>query len=392
MTARETQRDTRWQSTWTQAMTDFRGEDEEQPFVDVTVRMTVPVSIGGSRVRAELSNQFGDAPVRIGRGAIGIDGDFVQFGFDGHSSAEIPVGASIWTDPVEVSVGHGDVAIIDLYLPGPTPYATANGFKFQRAGRPGDLVGSHHIPAPEADSGTGLAAQGTGWSLPSGGPFLRSVDVAGDNAKAVIVCFGASITAMGWPQLTASLIPADQRIAVLNRGIPGNRLRFDAPPKHACWGRSGLSRFEHDVLATTGITHVVLAHAGNDITLPGDLAPRRELPSAEQQIDAYRQLVNQARSTGIGVVLTTITPMPPRQGDDPEREQIRTAVNDWIRTSGLEIADFDQAIRSAADPARIAAEYDVGDHQHPNVTGQNRLAHTMTDAVAQLQLEETQHG
>lgn len=57
----------RWQPTWTQAMTDFRGDDEEQPFADVTVRMTVPASIGGSHVRAELSNRFGDEPVLIGR-------------------------------------------------------------------------------------------------------------------------------------------------------------------------------------------------------------------------------------------------------------------------------------------------------------------------------------
>jgi hypothetical protein len=25
-----------WQATWTQAMKDFRGDDEEQPFTDVT--------------------------------------------------------------------------------------------------------------------------------------------------------------------------------------------------------------------------------------------------------------------------------------------------------------------------------------------------------------------
>jgi oligopeptide/dipeptide ABC transporter ATP-binding protein len=53
------------QATWTQAMTDFRGDDEEQPFADLTVRMTVPSSIGRSHVRAELSNRFGDEPVLI---------------------------------------------------------------------------------------------------------------------------------------------------------------------------------------------------------------------------------------------------------------------------------------------------------------------------------------
>jgi lysophospholipase L1-like esterase len=131
---------------------------------------------------------------------------------------------------------------------------------------------------------------------------------------------------------------------------------------------------------------VVLAHASNDIGLPGEFAPLRELPSAAQQIGAYQQLIDRACAAGLGVILATITPMAPEQGDDPGREQIRVAVNNWIRTSGLEFADFDETIRSAAAPARIAAEYDAGDHQHPNVTGENRLAQAMAGAIARLPL------
>ncbi|MEA5367375.1 GDSL-type esterase/lipase family protein [Amycolatopsis sp., V23-08] len=364
----------RWQAAWTQAMTDFRADDEEPPFADVTVRMTVPVSIGGDRVRAELSNRFGDAPVVVGHAAIGVD-QALEVTFDGQRSTEIPAGESRWTDPVELAVGHGDHVEVDLYLPEPTPYATANGFRFQRSTTPGDVVGSRRFPAGE----TGLAAEGTGWSLPSGGPFLRAVEVAGTDAGAVIVCLGASITTMGWPQLAAAMLPAEARIAVLNRGIPGNRLRHDAPPATPSWGRSGLSRFDDDVLGTSGVTHVVLAHAGNDIGLPGDHAPLGELPTAGQQIGAYRRLVDRASAAGLGVLLATITPMAPEQGAD--RERIRATVNDWIRTSGHEVADFDAAIRSTADPTRIAAEYDVGDHQHPNVTGENRLARAMAEAI-----------
>jgi lysophospholipase L1-like esterase len=239
------------------------------------------------------------------------------------------------------------------------------------------------VPGP--DTGTGLAPDGTGWSLPSGGPFLRAIDVAGTQAEAVIVCLGASIASMGWPQLTAALLPAAARISVLNRGILGNRLRLDAPLAHPSWGRSGLSRFDDDVLGTAGVTHVVLAHACNDIGPPGEFAPLSELPSAAAQVDAYQQLSDRACAAGVAVVLTTIAPMVPEQGDDPSREKIRGAVNDWIRTSGLEVVDFDEVIRSEAAPWRMAAEYDVGDHQHPNVTGENRLAHAMVEAIARLQ-------
>ncbi|MBV9793289.1 MAG: GDSL family lipase [Actinobacteria bacterium] len=382
MSAPATRDGLRWRATWTQAMTDFRGDDEEPPFADVTVRLTVPASIGGRYVRVELSNRFGDEPVLIGRGAITAGGQVAEVAFDGQPAAKIPAGRSRWTDPVELTVRPGDEVIIDLYLPAPTPYATANGFRFQRASAPGDCAGSRDFPGPA--SGTGLASAGTGWSLPSGGPFLRAVDVAGPEASAVIVCLGASITTMGWPQLTAARLPAAERIAVVNRGIPGNRLRFDAPPGHPSWGRSGRSRFDDDVLGTAGVTHVVLAHASNDIGLPGQAAPLDELPSAAQQIGAYQQLIDRAAAAGLGTILATITPMAPEQAGDPARERIRVEVNDWIRAAGLEFADFDAAIRSAADPARIAAEYDVGDHQHPNVTGENRLAQTMAEAIARL--------
>ena len=64
--------------------------------------------------------------------------------------------------------------------------------------------------------------------------------------------------------------------------------------------------------------------------------------------------------------------MLPEQSDNPEREQIRLAVNDWIQTSGIEFVDFDEAIRSESTPARLAVEYNVGNHQHPNVNGQKR--------------------
>ncbi|WP_202610671.1 hypothetical protein [Herbidospora solisilvae] len=98
-------------------MTDFRGEDDEPPFDDVTVRMTVPASIGGSRVRVELCNLFGDGAVRIARSAIGVCGRFVEVSVDGQSSIEIPAGTSRWTDPVDLTVSHGDGIAVDLYLP-----------------------------------------------------------------------------------------------------------------------------------------------------------------------------------------------------------------------------------------------------------------------------------
>ena len=50
----------------------------------------------------------------------------------------------------------------------------------------------------------------------------------------------------------------------------------------------------------------------------------------------------------------------------------REAINDWIRTSGK----FDGVVdtRDPADPKHIKAEYDHGDHLHPNDAGYEAMA------------------
>ncbi|MFR0359186.1 hypothetical protein [Streptomyces sediminimaris] len=137
---------------------------------------------------------------------------------------------------------------------------------------------------PATSTSTGPEPDGNGWSLPPGGPFLRTFEVAGAEAKAVVVCLGASSTAMGWPQYTAARLPADTRIAVVNRGIAGNRIRLDAPSATPSWVRAGLSRFDEDVLATHGVTHLVIAYNSNDWSLPGRITPLDEIPALAQPI------------------------------------------------------------------------------------------------------------
>jgi lysophospholipase L1-like esterase len=46
-------------------------------------------------------------------------------------------------------------------------------------------------------------------------------------------------------------------------------------------------------------------------------------------------------------------------------------VNAWIRTSNTfdGVIDFEAIVRDPASPDRIKAEFDSGDHLHPNQTG-----------------------
>ena len=57
-------------------------------------------------------------------------------------------------------------------------------------------------------------------------------------------------------------------------------------------------------------------------------------------------------------------------------EQIRAALNSWIRTSGAfdAVVDFEAATRDSGNPKRFRAEFDPGDHLHPNDAGYQAMA------------------
>jgi lysophospholipase L1-like esterase len=191
---------------------------------------------------------------------------------------------------------------------------------------------------------------------------------------------------MGWPQYTAAALPGDANIAVVNRGIAGNRVRLDAPRSTPSWGRAGLSKFDDDVLGTDGVTHVVIAYNSNDWGLPGRVTGINEMPTSSHMIGAYDELVDRSLAAGLSVILGTTTPLAPDLVGDPERERIRSDLNGWIRTSGHLFVDFDAAIRSPENPSRVNPIYAAPDHTHPNIDGQKRLAKAMVDVIAQLEM------
>jgi len=98
--------------------------------------------------------------------------------------------------------------------------------------------------------------------------------------------------------------------------------------------------------------------------------------SEKDLIAAYRQVIAQAHLRGIRVAGCTITPFGGSNVFTEEGERIRSAVNDWIRTSGAfdAVIDFDRAVRDPKDPARIRAEADSPDLLHPGDAGYRLMA------------------
>jgi len=64
-------------------------------------------------------------------------------------------------------------------------------------------------------------------------------------------------------------------------------------------------------------------------------------------------------------------------------EAVREAVNAFIRTGRAfdAVVDFDAATRDSADPTRLRAAFDPGDHLHPNDAGYQAMADAVDLAI-----------
>jgi lysophospholipase L1-like esterase len=109
---------------------------------------------------------------------------------------------------------------------------------------------------------------------------------------------------------------------------------------------------------------------GREATTPA------EAVTADELIGAYKQLIEQAHAHGVQVIGCTLTPYEGANYYRENGEAIRVAVNSWIRTSGAfdAVVDFEAATRDAGNAKRIRAEFDPGDHLHPNDKGYQAMA------------------
>jgi lysophospholipase L1-like esterase len=349
-----------------------------------TVRQIAHVSIGGSRVRVVLSNEYGSRPLTIGAAHIAVagSGSSIVAGsdkaltFSGRATFTIPPGAPAVSDPVDLTVAPLSSLTVSLFLPEITPLTTFHWEGVQTAYiAAGNQTGETEIKGGETTKARLLLSE-------------IQVDAPAD-ARA-IVTFGDSITDGAnstpdanhrWPDLLAERLQqaGNAHVAVLNEGISGARVLRDR------MGLNALARFDRDVLDQAHADTVVLMMGINDIGWPGTiLVPKGEAaPSADDIISGYKQLITRAHAHGMRIIGATLTPFEdtfhgnPLYGYyDEEKEKKRQVVNEWIRTGGAfdGVIDFDAATRDPANPKHILSAYDSGDHLHPQDVGYKAMA------------------
>jgi lysophospholipase L1-like esterase len=176
--------------------------------------------------------------------------------------------------------------------------------------------------------------------------------------------------------LAERLVAAHLSLGVVDAGLGGNRLLHDLP--QARFGPAALARFDRDVLSVPGVRSVILLESINDIGQPGNADLPEQAVTAEDIIVGMRQIVERADAHGIKVFGATLTPFGGASAPGyytPEGEEKRQAVNRWIREGGAfdGVIDFDAVLRDRANPDHLAAQYDVGDHVHPNDAGYRKM-------------------
>jgi lysophospholipase L1-like esterase len=298
--------------------------------------------------------------------------------FCGSPSVTIPPGALVVSDPVALTVPALSELAVSIYFPEPTTSTTVHAFAFQT---------NYFSPVGDFTADAAMPVELTAQSW----VFLTGVDVTVTEPTGVVVALGDSITDgaistpdtnQRWPDLLAERLVADAdqpTLAVLNAGIGGNRVLHDPPESFEFAGPNALARFDRDVLAQPGVTHLILFEGINDIGLPAMSGDPAEFVSADELIAGLRQVAERAHEHGIVAFGATITPFEGSMVFSDEGEAIRQAVNDWIRTGGAfdAVIDFDEVVRDPGQPTRLLPAFDSGDFLHPNDDGFKAMAESI---------------
>jgi lysophospholipase L1-like esterase len=348
-------------------------------FSSMTMREIVHISAGGEQIRLRFTNEFGLDPLTVADAhvALSAGGSAIQpatdraVTFGGAASVNIPPGAAIFSDPVALDVAPFSDVAVSFYLPAQIMRAeTYHSFADQD-----NYVADGHAPAaPELPQPSKLSS----WY------FFDGVDVAAADGSVAaapgsraIVTLGDSITdgALStrnsnhrWPDVLAARLGQDPNLAhvgVLNEGIGGNRVLNEVT------GPSAISRFDRDVLAQSGVRYVIVLESINDIGRLAHVQVPWDAITAPQLEWGLKQIADRAHEHGLKIIGATLTPYGGAGYYSDTGEQVREAVNDWIRTSGIfdGVIDFDKITRDPQNPTRFNPAYDSGDHLHPKDEG-----------------------
>lgn len=370
---KSTQDGDRWVGTWgaSPQLTEPGNNPPSPGLGGNTLRQFVYVSIGGGQLRIQLSNRYGDGPVRFRsvrvaqaqEGASKIEPETdVPLTFSGSLSVTVAEGEAIYSDPFFFPLKEQSSIAVSIHF-GAVPEGIC--------GHPGSRTTSY------IQSGDKVKAEELTGATTDHWYYLTRLEVMASSPSAALVIVGDSLTdGRGsttngndrWPDVLSRRLRGNQgteHVAVVNAGMGGNRVLEGG------LGPTALQRFERDAVGQAGVRWVIVLEGVNDI---GE-APEADV--AEKLIGAYERMIDRAHEAGLLIYGAPILPFGGNENyDTPERQQARDVVNEWIRSSASfdAVLEFDVAVADPSNAARLQSSCDDGDALHLSAAGYRLMA------------------
>jgi len=385
---------------------------------DATARDIAQVSVAGTSIEVQLSNQWGNTPLTIGAVTVGqvatgptiVPGTIVPVTFaGGTTTVTIPAHGRVTSLPVAITVTAGESLAVNIWVPPGSNQPVSVHYCCQ--GR----IDSYTTPdfggnRTESTSAAGFSlVAGASWQM----RWLSAVSVSGTVAQGTVVAFGDSITegfnngGVGWPDLLQSRIeelPPSDRMSVVDEGIAGNTLTlFPADVKtfrYLSGGQPGVVRLPYDALDLPGVKDVVLFLGTNDIWFGGGGDPKEHNPpgvagTAPLIIAAMQSVIASVHAAGMRIFGVTLLPRlssPASSGLaeiwTPADQATLEAVNNWILTPGNGFngvfnlaAVMGDVYNGSCQPTVPFPPYFTDDHLHPDTAGQTAMADAIPTSV-----------
>ncbi|QNX61975.1 SGNH/GDSL hydrolase family protein [Acinetobacter seifertii] len=375
-----------WITTWSASPQKVWNKDFVFPTLipeqisNQTIRQVSQISLGGEAVRLVFTNQYGEQPLYIDQTTIGLANaaslkskSTYPVYFSGQPKAKILPGKQLISDPIPFPVPDHTQLVMNSFIQKPTTFKT---FHWDAKQTSWLIKGNQttNLTTP-TDAKTTTARL-----------LLSAIEVKPKQKAQVVAVIGDSITDGAtatldantrWTDFLAKRLSAHQ-VAVINSGISGNRLLTDG------MGDSALKRLNSEVFQYSGVKTLIVLIGINDISWPGTaFASKQQIPSFEALTEGYKRVVREAHQQGIQVIGATLLPfsgaLPNTPLDNyyqPNKDQLRQRINQWIRTSHTfdGVLDLDNGLKDPKHPDRLNPIYDSGDHLHPNDRGNQHMA------------------
>ena len=363
---------------------------------NITQRTCFRNNLNGTEIKLKFSNRYGKERLILDDVVLGkkkrgrtFIGDSTAVTYEGNRRIVLQPGEEYYSDVIHLTVSDQEDLVLSVYVKETTDiscvcctwYAKSWNTRYGMDGNYTldqefmEVDGTEVYPALKDDPNVANHIFG-----------VTEIKIDTEDDVKTVALFGDSITHMSYysDALIERLYQSyPGKIAVLNRGIGGNRLLQDytrtdiVPGNGALFGTAGIERFLPNVYGEELPDYVIVLIGVNDIMHPYVFNHLEERMTLQGYKEGIGQLIETAHRNGSKLFLGTITPFKQIEIDwFKEAEELRQRANDWIRKQSLSdgVIDFDMAVRDKERPEYLIENCHTGDGLHPNAEGGRKMA------------------